>query len=96
MPPTRRTVTSGEDGGDGGGEGGDSGDGGGGEGDGGGGAGKGAVYTHTFADTPDGGEHEPIINSECPLCHPGITRKGLLQPQWPVERELEWTPNESE
>ena len=64
-----------------------------GEGDGGGGR-DGVVYTHTFADTPDGMfEHEPIKNSETP--HPGITRKGLKQLQW-EDTLLEWTANESE
>ena len=65
---------------------------------GGGGEGNGApVCTHTFADTPDGGWHEPpIINSDLRLWCPGITRKGLLQWQcWP-DQELEWTANESE
>ena len=73
--------------------------GGGGEGLGGGGEGNGApVCTHTFADTPDGGRHEPppIINSDLRLWCPGITRKGLSQWQcWP-DQELEWTANESE
>ena len=68
------------------------------EGGGGGGEGNGApVCTHTFADTPDGGWHEPpIINSDLRLWCPGITRKGLSQWQcWP-DQELEWTANESE
>ena len=59
----------------------------------GGGGGEGAVYTHTSADTPDGGEHEPILSSD--VNHPGITRKGLLQLQW-LDTELECTANESE
>ena len=50
---------------------------------GGGGEGNGApVCTHTFADTPGGGEHEPIENSKVLARYPGITRKGLLQSQW--------------
>ena len=75
-PPSR--SVQGCEGGDGGGNGGGDGGGGGS----GGAEGNDTICTHTFADTPGGGEHEPIENSKVLARYPGITRKGLLQSQW--------------